>query len=85
MSMTTITTWANTAGPGATWITLESDQICTKCGGARWHFGDMVVGDYRWCQCPVSIPTMTIIPQGWQCPVCRQCYGPHIDKCEACG
>lgn len=25
------------------------------------------------------------IAQGWECPKCGQCFGPHVRKCDRCG
>ena len=26
-----------------------------------------------------------IVQQGWQCPICRRVYSPHISMCLYCG
>lgn len=37
---------------------------------------------------PLPCPCVRCHPenrQGWQCPGCARCYGPHINQCPFCG
>ena len=44
---------------------------------------DTVPGDAR--KLIEEAPSVKMVIQGWQCPVCKRVYSPYTEKCSYCG
>jgi len=59
---------------------------CTKCGKeASVLYGTIGKVDYLCQECYAGCTiNNNSIPQGWQCPICKNIYAPFITACHEC-